>query len=100
MRRKSHEDLRNASKIVAGKHERKIPLERPKSRWEENIKVDFKEMLCDKVDWIHLAQDRIQRRTFVDRCFFFMKVGLFLHRLSYYKLVSSFVCLTTVIWRR
>lgn len=26
--------------------------------WEDNVKVDFKEMECECVDWIHLARDR------------------------------------------
>jgi hypothetical protein len=29
-------------------------------RWEDNIKMPLKERGCDDVDWIHLAQDRMQ----------------------------------------
>jgi hypothetical protein len=29
-------------------------------RWEDNIKVNHKEMLCEGVDWIHMAQYRNQ----------------------------------------
>jgi hypothetical protein len=35
------------------------PVQRPKFRWEDNIKVDMKEMRCDVVDWI-LSQDAVQ----------------------------------------
>jgi hypothetical protein len=36
------------------------PLGRPRSRWKDNIKVDLKEMGCEDVDWIRLAQGSVQ----------------------------------------
>jgi hypothetical protein len=33
----------------------KLPLERPKHGWYNNIKMDLKEMGCGGVDWIHMA---------------------------------------------
>ena len=41
-----------------GKPEGKRPLERPKRRWEDNIKMDLQEVRCEGMDWIELAQDR------------------------------------------
>jgi hypothetical protein len=41
--------------------ERKIPSGRPRHRREDNIKLDFKEVGCETVDWIHPAQDRVHR---------------------------------------
>ena len=41
-----------------GKPEGKIPLGRPRRSWEVNIKIDLREVGCDPVDWIALAQDR------------------------------------------
>ena len=38
--------------------EEKRPLERPRRRWEDNIKMDLQEMGCGDMDWIELAQDR------------------------------------------
>jgi len=38
--------------------EGKRPLGRPRRRWEDNIKMDFREVGCGGVDWIELAQDR------------------------------------------
>jgi hypothetical protein len=35
-------------------------------RWENNIKVDIQEIVWDGVDWIHLAQVRIQWRDLVN----------------------------------
>jgi hypothetical protein len=40
------------------KPERKRPLERPRNRWEDNIKMDLQEVGCRGMDWIGLAQDR------------------------------------------
>jgi hypothetical protein len=41
-----------------GKPERKRPLERPRCRWVDNIKMDLIEVRWCDVDWIGLAQDR------------------------------------------
>jgi len=35
----------------------KRPLGRPRCRWEDNIKMDLKEMGYLGMDWIELAQD-------------------------------------------
>jgi hypothetical protein len=49
---------RNMYRVLAGKPERKRPLERPRHRWEVAIKMDLREIGWGSVDWIHLAQDR------------------------------------------
>jgi hypothetical protein len=43
---------------MVGKPEGKRPLGRPKSRWEDNIKMDLQEVRCGGMDWIELARDR------------------------------------------
>jgi hypothetical protein len=45
--------------------EGKRPLERPRRRWEGNIKMDLREIWIDGTNWIRLAQDRVQGRDFV-----------------------------------
>jgi hypothetical protein len=40
------------------KPEGKRPLGRPRRRWEDNIKMDLKEVGCGGMDWIKLARDR------------------------------------------
>jgi hypothetical protein len=45
---------------LVGKPEGITPLVKHRHRWEDNIKMDFKEMKCVIVNWIHLAQDRGQ----------------------------------------
>ena len=42
-------------RVLVGKAER---LGRPRSRWEDNIKMDLQEIGCGSMDWIELAQDR------------------------------------------
>jgi hypothetical protein len=46
--------------------ERKKPLERPRRRWEENIKMDLSEIGIDDVKYIRLAHHRVQWRAFVN----------------------------------
>ena len=48
-----------------GKHEEKIPLGRLRRRWEENIKINLKEMGCDPGEWIDFAEDSDQWRVYV-----------------------------------
>jgi hypothetical protein len=36
----------------------KRPLGRPRHRWEDNIKMDLKEVGCGGMDWIELAYNR------------------------------------------
>jgi hypothetical protein len=38
------------------KTERKTALGRPTRRWEDNIRMDLREMRWEDVDWMHLAQ--------------------------------------------
>jgi hypothetical protein len=45
---------------------RKTPLRRPRCSWEDNIKMDLKEIGCEGVDYTPLAQDRNQRRAIVN----------------------------------
>jgi hypothetical protein len=43
---------------LVGKPEVKRPLGRPRHKWEDNIKIDLKEIGWEGVDWIYVAQDR------------------------------------------
>jgi hypothetical protein len=42
-----------------GRPEGKRPLGRPRRRWEDNIKMDLREIGIDGANWIRLAQDRV-----------------------------------------
>jgi hypothetical protein len=52
--------------ILVGRLEGRRPLRRPRRRWEENIKMDLREIGFGDVDWIHLAQDRDRWRALVN----------------------------------
>jgi hypothetical protein len=51
--------------VFVGRPEEKRPLERHRRRWEDNIKMDLREIGIDGANWIQLAQDRVQWRDFV-----------------------------------
>jgi hypothetical protein len=45
---------------------RKETTGRPRRRWEDNIKMDLREIGIDGANWIRLAQDSVQWRAFVN----------------------------------
>jgi hypothetical protein len=55
--RSTYGEKRNTNKILVEKLEGKRPLERPRRRWVDNIKMDLREIGWDGVDWIDMAQD-------------------------------------------
>jgi hypothetical protein len=50
------------SMLVGKPEQRRLPG-RPGPRWEDNIRMDLREIRWEDVDWIHLAQDREQRQA-------------------------------------
>jgi hypothetical protein len=52
--------------IFDGKPEGKRPLGRSRRRWEDNIKMDLREMGWGDMDWIDLAQEMNQWRAVVN----------------------------------
>jgi hypothetical protein len=59
-------EVRDAYKILAGRPEGRRPLGKPRRRWEDNTKIDLREIGFGDVDWIHLAQDRDRWRAVVN----------------------------------
>ena len=59
------EQSRNAYRVLVEKPERKRSLGRPRHRWEDNIKMDLREVDCNPRAWIALAEDRDQWRAYV-----------------------------------
>jgi hypothetical protein len=49
-------ERRGVYRVLVGKPERKRPLERPRRRWVDNIKMYLQEVGCGGMDWINLAQ--------------------------------------------
>jgi hypothetical protein len=59
-------EWRGVYRVLVGSPEGKRPLGRPRRRWENNIKVDLREIEIDGANWIQLAQGRVQWRAFVN----------------------------------
>jgi hypothetical protein len=57
---------RNVYRVLKGKAEGKRPLERPRRRWEVDIRMDLREIGWGSVDWIQLARDRDRWRDLVN----------------------------------
>jgi hypothetical protein len=55
-----------AYNILVRRPEGRRPLGRPRRRWEDNIKMDPREIGFGNVDWIHWAQDRDRWRAVVN----------------------------------
>jgi hypothetical protein len=51
---------RGVYRVLIGRPKGKRPLGRPRCRWENNIKLDLREIGIDGMNWIQLAQDRVQ----------------------------------------
>ena len=49
---------RRVHRVLVGKPEGKMPLGRPRRRWEDNIKMDLQEVGGDRGDWMELDQNR------------------------------------------
>jgi hypothetical protein len=60
------EEMRNGYRILVGTQEKKKELARSRSRWDDDNRMYLREIGCEGVDWIHLAQDKDQRRAFVN----------------------------------
>jgi hypothetical protein len=56
---------RGVYRVLVGRPEGKRPLRRLRRRWEDNIKVDLREIGIDGANWIRMAQNMVQWRTFV-----------------------------------
>jgi hypothetical protein len=53
------------NRVLVGRPKGKRPLGRPRHRWEDNIKMDLREIGIDGANWIQLAQERVQWQAFV-----------------------------------
>jgi hypothetical protein len=59
-------EKRNSYRVLVGQPEGKRPLGKPRHRWEDNVKIDFREIGLGCMDWIHLAQVRDQWNALVN----------------------------------
>jgi hypothetical protein len=61
-------EMMNTYNIFIGKSEWKRLLGRDRCRWEVNIRMGLREIVWEVVDWIHVAQDKDQRRVLCRCC--------------------------------
>jgi len=57
---------RSLYRVLVGKPKVKRPRERPRRRWEDNIKMDVQEVGRGAMDWSDLAQGRYGWRELVN----------------------------------
>ena len=50
------EQSRNTYRVLVGKPESKRPLGRPRRSWEDNIKMDLREVGSNSGDWIYCSR--------------------------------------------
>jgi hypothetical protein len=48
------EERAHTYRVLVGKPEGKIPLGRPKRRWDDNIMMDLQEVGCGGMDWMEI----------------------------------------------
>ena len=66
-RSSSHlEEGRSAFKILTGTPTGMSPLRRPRRRWQDNIRMDIKEIGINTRNWVDSAQDRDYWRALVN----------------------------------
>jgi hypothetical protein len=59
-------EKRGAYRVLVGRPQGRRPLERPRRRWEDNIKMDVQEVGWGGMDWIDMAQDRDRWQALVN----------------------------------
>jgi hypothetical protein len=57
---------RGVYRVLVGRSEGKRAMGRHRHRWEDNIKMDLREIRINGADWIWLTQDRVQWWAFVN----------------------------------
>jgi hypothetical protein len=57
---------RKVYNVLVGKPEGKRPLGRPRCGWEDEIRMDLRDIGWGGVVWIHLPQDRDRLQIFVN----------------------------------
>jgi len=59
-------ERRDAYRVLAGKPDGKRPLGTPRRGWWAKNKIDFKEVVCEGVGWIDLAEGKNKWRAVVN----------------------------------
>jgi hypothetical protein len=80
-------EKKNAYRLLMGKPEGKRPLEIPRRRWVDTVRMDLLGLGCSDEDWISLAQDRERWRALAGKRLSVLTIGVLssgaqLHRVS------------------
>ena len=62
----AHVGERSTYRVLVGKLGGKRPLGIPKHRWEDNVKMNIKEVVVGGIDWIDLAEDKDRWQSLVN----------------------------------
>jgi hypothetical protein len=57
---------KNSHRILVGKPEGMIQIGIHRRKWEDYVRMDVRKIGWKAVEWMHLAQDRIQWRVLVN----------------------------------
>ena len=60
---------KGAFEILTGKPTGKRPLERPRRRWDDNIRMNLQEIGINAGNWVDSAQDRNYSKALVNAAF-------------------------------
>ncbi|KAJ4443899.1 hypothetical protein ANN_05686, partial [Periplaneta americana] len=82
-------ESRNAYRVLVGRPEGIRPLGMLKCRWEDNIKIDLREVGYDGRNWINLAQDRDRWQAYVRMAMNFRELDSKYPSLKVYPMYSS-----------
>jgi hypothetical protein len=61
----THGGVEKYTRCFGFKTQKKRPLGRRRRRWEDNIRMDLREIVWENVDWMRLTQDRDDWQVFV-----------------------------------
>jgi hypothetical protein len=59
-------ERRGVYRVLVGKPDGKRPLGRRGRRWEDNLEMYLREVVCGGMDWIELARDRHRWQALVN----------------------------------
>jgi hypothetical protein len=62
----THGRERVVYRVLVGRPDFERPLERPRRRWDDSVKLDLREIGFDGANWLQLAQNRVQWWAFAN----------------------------------
>jgi hypothetical protein len=78
-----HGEDEKCVQTVNGTPEEKRPVRRPKSKWEDNIQMNHREIGWKDVHWVRLSQERDRWRALVNTVMKLRSPGLSLWQSNY-----------------